>query len=86
MRMLPFAFAALVAGAAATPAAAAPTYPWCARYSSTGGECSFWTFEQCLEDVSGIGGFCQANPGFDGSNGSSPPYAYAPRRTRPYRH
>jgi len=80
MRMSLLALAALVAGASATPAAAAPTYPWCARYSSTGGECSFNTFQQCLDDISGIGGFCQANPSF------TPPaagaYNYGPRRPR----
>jgi hypothetical protein len=66
MRAVHLTLAALVAGfgALATPAAAAPTYPWCARYSSTGGECSFNTFAQCLQTVSGIGGFCQANPSF----------------------
>ena len=80
MRMSLLALAALVAGigADATPAAAAaPSYPWCARYSSTGGECSFNTFQQCLDDISGIGGFCQANPGYTG-----PVYNYAPRRKR----
>jgi hypothetical protein len=78
MRMLPFALAALVAGVAATPAAAAPAYPWCARYSSSGGECSFNTFEQCMEDISGIGGVCQANPGFNTSNARPGAYDQAP--------
>jgi Protein of unknown function (DUF3551) len=80
MRMSFLALAAIVAGigASSTPAAAAPSYPWCARYSSTGGECAFNTFEQCLEDVSGIGGFCQANPSYTGRV-----YNYAPRRQRP---
>ena len=68
----------LAVGASAVPAAAAPSYPWCARYSSSGGECSFATFEQCMANVSGIGGFCQANPGFN--PGSSPAYAYSPRQ------
>jgi len=90
MRMLPFALAALIAGVAATPAAAAPTHPWCARYSSSGGECSFDTFQQCLEDLSGIGGVCQANPGFNASDARPGVYDYAPgyaprhpRRVRP---
>ena len=66
MRTMFFALAALAAGVLATPVAAAPSYPWCARYSSTGGECAFRTFAQCQQDVSGIGGFCQANPSYKG--------------------
>jgi Protein of unknown function (DUF3551) len=52
-------FGALASG---TPAKAS-NYPWCALYDKGGGEisCGFSTFEQCLEDVRGIGGFCQAN-------------------------
>jgi hypothetical protein len=46
--------------------AAAKVYPWCARYSSTAGECSFDTFQQCLDDVSGIGGGCTSNPSYNG--------------------
>jgi hypothetical protein len=35
-------------------------YPWCAIYSKDGDtHCYFSTREQCLADVSGIGGFCQ---------------------------
>jgi hypothetical protein len=57
----------------------AANYPWCALYDKGGGEmsCSFSTFEQCLEDVRGIGGFCQAN------NTYVPPTAApAPHRAR----
>jgi Protein of unknown function (DUF3551) len=75
MRMTLLALVALAAGATATPAAAAPSYPWCANYSTSGGQCAFNTFEQCMEDVSGIGGSCRQNPGYQ------PPaaYNYAPR-------
>jgi hypothetical protein len=39
--------------------AEAQSYPWCAQYSGDGGmNCGFTTFQQCLADVSGIGGFC----------------------------
>lgn len=44
--------------------AQAQTYPWCAVYSgSMGGSsnCGFSTFQQCLNTVRGIGGFCQRN-------------------------
>jgi len=35
-------------------------WPWCSRYGwST--VCGFATFQQCLESVSGAGGFCQPN-------------------------
>lgn len=49
----------------ATPALAAfQAYPWCALYMMRGSarNCGFVSFEQCLADVSGIGGFCQQNP------------------------
>ena len=41
--------------------AQAQTYPWCAYYSKGCTSCSFVTREQCMADVSGIGGFCQEN-------------------------
>jgi len=67
----------------ATPAPAAPVYPWCARYSTTGGECSFDTFQQCLETLSGIGGVCIDNPSYPGPespHAQSSPRRHAPRR------
>ena len=81
MRKFLLALAVIVPGfgASAIPAAAAPYYPWCARYSSSGGECAFNTIQQCLEGVSGIGGFCQPNPA------PAPAYNYAPRRNRTVR-
>ena len=39
----------------------AQTYPWCALYTKNSASCSFVTLEQCMADVSGIGGFCQKN-------------------------
>jgi len=42
--------------------AEAQNYPWCAQYSGDDGmNCGFTTFQQCLADVSGIGGFCTQN-------------------------
>jgi len=60
-----FTMAAGIAGAMglATPARA-QNYPWCAQYGrGTGGpmNCGFSTYRQCMEDVSGIGGFCLQN-------------------------
>jgi Protein of unknown function (DUF3551) len=83
MRMALFAGAAVLAGfgASAVPAAAAPTYPWCARYSSSAGECSFQTFEQCQADIAGIGGGCTQNPAYSGpALESRGPYNYVPPR------
>ena len=40
--------------------AEAQNYPWCSIYSgSMGGSqnCGFSTYQQCMENVSGIGGF-----------------------------
>jgi hypothetical protein len=41
----------------------AANYPWCARYAKDGGgeSCGFTTFDQCLADVSGVGGYCARN-------------------------
>jgi hypothetical protein len=45
-----------------TPAKA-QNYPWCAQYSDGTGSknCGFVSFQQCLADVSGVGGFCIQN-------------------------
>jgi Protein of unknown function (DUF3551) len=43
--------------------AEAQNYPWCAQYSGPAGgtNCGFTTFQQCLDTLSGIGGFCERN-------------------------
>jgi len=43
--------------------AEAQNYPWCAYYDGSfgGTNCGFTTFEQCLDTISGIGGFCERN-------------------------
>jgi hypothetical protein len=55
------------------------SYPWCAEYSDDIGamSCSFVSMQQCLADVSGVGGFCMENPGY-----RAPAIAAAPRRTK----
>ncbi|MFY9695764.1 MAG: DUF3551 domain-containing protein [Xanthobacteraceae bacterium] len=60
-----FILLTILAGSAAlgTPAAA-QNYPWCAQYSGDMGgamNCGFSTHAQCMENVSGIGGFCIVN-------------------------
>ncbi len=58
----------------------AQNYPWCAYYSGGRGggtNCGFTTFDQCMANVSGIGGYCALNT----------QYVPPPRRRpgRPYR-
>jgi Protein of unknown function (DUF3551) len=50
--------------------------PWCLAYSGTDGivECSFYSFDQCMETRSGVGGSCQPN--------YNTRYAEEPRRRR----
>jgi Protein of unknown function (DUF3551) len=65
MRLLLFMLGILVGIVAIGNRAEAQNYPWCAHYGggSNGGgmNCGFTTFQQCLDTVSGIGGFCEAN-------------------------
>jgi hypothetical protein len=65
------------AAMAPRPAAAAYNYPWCATfYDPSRGmkSCSFTSYEQCMETISGIGGICAVNPFYP------PPPPYAERR------
>jgi Protein of unknown function (DUF3551) len=62
MRLLFFILGISVGIVGTGDRAAAQNYPWCAQYSGDGGmNCGFTTFQQCLADVSGIGGFCTQN-------------------------
>ena len=58
---------------APTPARAEPPYPWCAYYGGSGDEggtnCYFATERQCMEAISGNGGFCDVNPEFSMGRG-----------------
>jgi Protein of unknown function (DUF3551) len=56
-----FALALFAVWAATGTSAKAQDYPWCANYTKGSTSCSFVTFEQCMADVSGIGGFCERN-------------------------
>ena len=54
--------------------AEAQNYPWCAYYGGkTGGgtNCGFTTFQQCLDTVSGIGGFCNVNTQYQPTRAAS---------------
>jgi hypothetical protein len=56
------AIAATTMAVAGSPAYA-QNYPWCAHYDTgdSAYNCGFTTLQQCHEDVSGIGGFCEPN-------------------------
>ena len=56
--------AALFGENPAASAQSANSYPWCAIFYKEGGgtpRCYFDTREQCMETISGIGGFCVQN-------------------------
>src|SRR5262245_14030360 len=63
-------------------AAARSNYPYCAmsRGADVGyQDCSYATFEACLEEIRGLGGFCQPNA----RHVSPPPIRRDPDRRRP---
>jgi hypothetical protein len=88
MRLIPLAAAAMLASLAlqVTPAAAAPTYPWCSRNAATAGDCSFETFQQCLDYLNGVGGGCTDNPSYTGPAASAAPRSYDSYTPRHRRH
>jgi len=59
---------------------AAPYWPWCSQYFSRGAAhaCAFSSWDQCMETVRGIGGYCYVNP-----YGPPPP---STRIAKPSRH
>jgi len=63
MRLLPLVSGICVAIVGIETRAEAQNYPWCAQYNDGSGSknCGFTTFQQCLADVSGVGGFCTQN-------------------------
>ncbi|HEX8808000.1 MAG TPA: DUF3551 domain-containing protein [Xanthobacteraceae bacterium] len=61
---------------AATTPAEAQNYPWCSYHTASGGggtNCGFTTFQQCLGNVRGIGGFCDRNTQYQPPPGPHPP-------------
>jgi len=85
MRLLHTSLAAvaLLASATAGHAQSAYDYPWCAVYSDpeAGGaqSCYYRTYAQCMQTISGIGGYCIASPYY----GHGPPQRQR-RAYRPY--
>jgi hypothetical protein len=65
MARMIFAMLAFTTVMTIQPAAnAAPYWPWCSQYFSRGTShaCAFSSWEQCMDTVRGIGGYCYANP------------------------
>jgi uncharacterized protein DUF3551 len=56
--------------------------PWCAWYFSEAYDCNYYTLQQCLTTVRGVGGYCREN--VNAAPLAMPP---APRRAKrkPYR-
>jgi hypothetical protein len=71
MRGVIFLLAALATSAGTATAQERIEYPWCANYGGGaagggGSNCGFTSFEQCLETIRGMGGFCDPNPFYKG--------------------
>ena len=76
MRLLLFMLGICVVIVSTGTRAQAQNYPWCSYYSESGGggtNCGFTTFQQCLDNVRGIGGFCDRNTQYQPPPGPHPP-------------
>jgi tetratricopeptide (TPR) repeat protein len=62
MRILALCSLAVVTVLALNAPATAKEPGWCAAYRNGGNNCGFYTYEQCMAAVSGIGGFCNRSP------------------------
>jgi len=83
MRLLLFIPGVFVAILCIEKPAEAQNYPWCAQYGATPSaptNCGFVTFQQCLDTISGIGGFCVRNNTYQPPPG---PHPSKKVRTRP---
>ncbi len=69
------AVALLAATCGMVATAQAQNYPWCAQYSDDFGgamNCGFVSFNQCMETVRGMGGFCIVNNTYQPPRGTAP--------------
>jgi hypothetical protein len=46
---------------------------WCSIEDQTTVYCLYYTYEQCLEAVSGVGGYCERNPRYRSKQRQQPP-------------
>ncbi|MFZ0421563.1 MAG: DUF3551 domain-containing protein [Xanthobacteraceae bacterium] len=66
--------------------AEAQNYPWCAQYGGKMGgamNCGFVSFDQCMQTVRGMGGFCMANNTYQPSGPAH--HSRRPKRHAPHR-
>ena len=50
--------------------------PWCAWYYSEAYDCNYFSLEQCMATVRGVGGYCRENVM------AAPVYLHQPRRVK----
>ena len=72
-----FALLFLIGGTGTSAQAA----PWCAYYDPSTYNCGFHSFQQCLETIRGIGGWCSPNF-YESSGGDRKPSGKKPRDDR----
>ena len=41
--------------------------PWCAYDAKGGTNCGFYSYAQCMANISGLGGTCARNPAYQGN-------------------
>jgi hypothetical protein len=90
-RILPFSrslcwhsWPAAIAAAPRLPIRGVPNTAEAARAPGGARNCGFWTNEQCMATVSGIGGYCEVNAMYRGPSPGmiAPPHAIPPRARR----
>jgi hypothetical protein len=74
MRLLLLVTTICVSCVGVESSAEAQNHPWCAMLNmgDQAVNCGFTTFQQCMDTVSGIGGFCMQNNTYQPTPGSNP--------------
>jgi hypothetical protein len=72
MRLLLLVVAICIGFVGMEKSAEAQNYPWCAMLNmgDQAVNCGFTTYQQCMDTVSGIGGFCMQNNTYQPTPGS----------------
>jgi hypothetical protein len=61
----------------------AQNLPWCAIADNDGNtQCNFYTQQQCLQTLSGLGGVCVPNPAGNAQQSAPPPFPILGKRAR----
>ncbi len=74
-RLSLYAVAFIAATCGTVGGAQAQNYPWCAQYGDDFGgsmNCGFVSFDQCMQTVRGMGGFCIVNNTYQPPRGAAP--------------